>query len=60
VVVTDRLHVHILSLLQGKAHAVLDNSYGKIARFMAAFTGTTDLAYRARSLPDAIEWARAQ
>jgi pyruvyl transferase EpsO len=60
VVVTDRLHVHILSLLQGKPHAVLDNSYGKIARFMAAFTGQTDLAYRAQSLPDAIEWARAR
>jgi exopolysaccharide biosynthesis predicted pyruvyltransferase EpsI len=60
VVVTDRLHVHILSLLQGKPHAVLDNSYGKIARFMAAFTGTTELAYRASSLRDAIEWARAQ
>jgi exopolysaccharide biosynthesis predicted pyruvyltransferase EpsI len=59
VIVTDRLHVHILSLLQGKPHAVLDNSYGKIARFMAAFTGKTDLAYRAHSLSDAIAWGRA-
>lgn len=59
VIVTDRLHVHILSLLQGKPHAVLDNSYGKIARFMAAFSGGTRLAYRAQSLPDAVEWARA-
>jgi exopolysaccharide biosynthesis predicted pyruvyltransferase EpsI len=60
VVVTDRLHVHIISLLMGKPHAVLDNSYGKIARFMAAFSGGTDLAYRATSLDDALEWARAQ
>jgi pyruvyl transferase EpsO len=59
-IVTDRLHVHILSLLLGKPHAVLDNSYGKIGRFMAAFSGRTDLAYRAKSLADGIEWARAQ
>jgi pyruvyl transferase EpsO len=59
-IVTDRLHVHILSLLLGRPHAVLDNSYGKIARFMAAFTGGTDLTYRASSLTDGIEWARAQ
>jgi exopolysaccharide biosynthesis predicted pyruvyltransferase EpsI len=59
-IVTDRLHVHILSLLLGRPHAVLDNSYGKIARFMAAFTGGTNLTYRASSLPDAIEWACAQ
>jgi len=59
-IVTDRLHVHILSLLLGRPHAVLDNSYGKIARFMTAFSGNTDLAYRATSLADAIEWARAR
>lgn len=60
VIVTDRLHVHILSLLLGRPHAVLDNSYGKIARFMAAFTAGTELTYRARSFADAVEWARAQ
>lgn len=59
-IATDRLHVHILSLLMGKPHAVLDNSYGKIARFMSAFSGNTSLTYRARSLADGIEWARAQ
>lgn len=58
-IVTDRLHVHILSLLVGRPHAVLDNSYGKIARFMAAFSGKQDLTYRATSLADAVEWARA-
>jgi pyruvyl transferase EpsO len=60
VVVTDRLHVHIISLLMGKPHAVLDNSYGKIARFMATFTGNNDLTYAATSLDDAFEWARAR
>lgn len=59
-IVTDRLHVHIVLVLMGRPHAVLDNSYGKISRFMAAFTGRANLAYRATSLADAVEWARAQ
>lgn len=59
-IVTDRLHVHIVSLLLGRPHAVLDNSYGKIARFMTAFDVKTDLVYRASSLADAVAWARAQ
>jgi pyruvyl transferase EpsO len=57
-IVTDRLHVHICSLLIGRPHAVLDNSYGKVRRFMAAFSGGTDLSYRAHSLDDGIAWAR--
>lgn len=59
-IVTDRLHVHIISLLMGKPHAVLDNNYGKIRRFMAAFSGGTDLSYQATSLDDGIAWARRQ
>ncbi|RCW76031.1 polysaccharide pyruvyl transferase family protein [Pseudorhodoferax soli] len=59
-IVTDRLHVHIVSLLMGKPHAVLDNSYGKITRFMDAFPGGMDLTYRARSLQDGMQWAREQ
>ncbi|WP_326533348.1 polysaccharide pyruvyl transferase family protein [Pseudorhodoferax sp.] len=59
-IVTDRLHVHIISLLLGRPHAVLDNSYGKITRFMEAFPGGMDLTYRASSLADAMDWARAQ
>lgn len=57
-IVTDRLHVHIVSLLLGRPHAVLDNSYGKVRRFMSAFSGGTDLAYLATSLDDGIAWAR--
>lgn len=45
-VVTDRLHGHILSSLMRRPHVVLDNSYGKIARFMAAW-GDDALADRA-------------
>ena len=59
-IVTDRLHVHICSLLLGRPHAVLDNSYGKVRRFMAAFSGGTDLSYQAASLDDGIAWARRQ
>jgi pyruvyl transferase EpsO len=58
--VTDRLHVHICSLLIGRPHAVLDNSYGKVRRFMAAFSGSTDLSYQAASLDDGIRWARSR
>ena len=59
-IVTDRLHVHICSLLLGRPHAVLDNSYGKFRRFMSAFSGGTDLSYKATSLDDGIAWARRQ
>ncbi len=59
-IVTDRLHVHICSLLIGRPHAVLDNSYGKVRRFMNAFSGGTDLSYKATSLDDGIAWARSQ
>jgi pyruvyl transferase EpsO len=59
-IVTDRLHVHIVSLLLGRPHAVLDNSYGKVRNFMAAFSGGSDLSYLATSLDDGIAWAREQ
>ncbi len=36
-VVSDRLHVHILSMILGKEHYILDNNYGKIQRFIAAW-----------------------
>ena len=59
-IVTDRLHVHIVSLLLGRPHAVLDNSYGKVRNFMAAYSGGTHLSYLATSLDDGIAWARQQ
>ena len=59
-IVTDRLHVHICSLLLGRPHAVLDNLYGKVRHFMAAFSGGTDLSYAAASIDDGITWARTQ
>lgn len=57
-VVTDRLHAHIICLLMGIPHAVLDNSYGKIGRFMSAFRTRTDDVHVASDLSEAVDWAR--
>ena len=38
VVVTDRLHGHILCLLLGIPHVLVDNSYGKLRGFVDAWT----------------------
>jgi exopolysaccharide biosynthesis predicted pyruvyltransferase EpsI len=57
VVITDRLHAHILSLLLGIPHAVLDNSYGKLRRFLDVWTGDAAGVYRASSIEDAERWA---
>ena len=59
VVVTDRLHAHILCLLLGIPHAVLDNSYGKLARFLDAWTGDIAGVHRAQSVEDVERWAAA-
>ncbi|SHH18563.1 pyruvyl transferase EpsO [Cognatiyoonia sediminum] len=36
-VISDRLHVHIMSSLMNKKHISLDNYYGKIERYIAAW-----------------------
>jgi pyruvyl transferase EpsO len=38
VVISDRLHVHILSILLNKPHVLIDNSYGKLGSFHQAWT----------------------
>ncbi|MEN7536017.1 polysaccharide pyruvyl transferase family protein [Aurantiacibacter flavus] len=53
-VLTDRLHAHILSILLGKPHVVLDNSYRKIGNFADAWTDQAGFV-RADSTADAIE-----
>lgn len=57
VVITDRLHAHVLSLLLGIPHAVLDNSYGKLGRFLDVWTGDASGVHRASSTDDAEGWA---
>lgn len=56
VVVTDRLHGHIMATLLGKPHVVIDNYYGKIARFIDAF-GKDDVTLQARDYAQAREMA---
>lgn len=58
VVVTDRLHGHVLSLLLGIPHVLLDNRFGKVTRFHRTFTSTCSLARRASDPEEALEVAR--
>jgi pyruvyl transferase EpsO len=57
VVITDRLHAHLLCLLLGIPHGVLDNSYGKLARFLDAWTGDAGSVHRFASPDQALDWA---
>jgi pyruvyl transferase EpsO len=58
VVVTDRLHAHILSLLLGIPHVVTDNVSGKIRGFYEAWTGESPLVTWADSLEQGVDIAR--
>lgn len=53
-VVTDRLHGHILCLLLGIPHAVLDNSYGKITGFADTWQTLSAQAVLAPTLAQAL------
>ena len=57
-IITDRLHVHIISTLMGIPHCFLDNTYGKILRFSTAFETRWTGSHHASSLPDAMACAR--
>jgi exopolysaccharide biosynthesis predicted pyruvyltransferase EpsI len=60
VVITDRLHAHILCLLLGIPHVVLDNSYGKLRRFCETWnTLSSGLARCADTPAEALAAARA-
>ncbi|WP_432570301.1 polysaccharide pyruvyl transferase family protein [Kineococcus sp. SYSU DK005] len=58
VVVTDRLHGHVLCLLLGIPHVVLDNSYGKIRDFREAWTSGSELTRTATTADEAVDLAR--
>lgn len=53
VVITDRLHGHILSTLLAIPHVALDNSYRKIGNFIDAWTGRLDILRTATRLDEA-------
>ncbi|WP_185983292.1 polysaccharide pyruvyl transferase family protein [Aureimonas mangrovi] len=59
-VITDRLHVHILSTLLGLPHVFLDNSYGKIRGLSDAFGTRWEGADHAETLEEAIALAKAR
>jgi exopolysaccharide biosynthesis predicted pyruvyltransferase EpsI len=40
IVITDRLHAHVLCALLGIPHVVLDNNYGKISSIVRAYSGS--------------------
>lgn len=58
VVITDRLHGHIMCLLLGIPHVALDNSYGKVGRFMERWTKGDGVVRQTSSLDQAEELAR--
>lgn len=58
VVVTDRLHGHILSLLLRSPHVLLDDAFGKVRRFYEVWTSTSDITRFATDPVDA--WVTAQ
>ncbi|MFH1858293.1 MAG: polysaccharide pyruvyl transferase family protein [Candidatus Omnitrophota bacterium] len=58
VVITDRLHGHILSLLLGIPHIILDNNYGKVKSFYGTWTKDCTLAHWADSSTEALKVAR--
>ena len=62
VVVTDRLHGHILSVLHGIPHVVVDDAFGKVAAFHSTWTAHAPLHEFAPTwsdVPDALERLRA-
>jgi pyruvyl transferase EpsO len=59
VVITDRLHGHVLSLLLGLPHVLLDDRHGKLRAFHDTWTRASGLATWADSADAALGTARA-
>lgn len=59
VVTSDRLHVHILSVLMGRPHVSLDNSYGKLAAFRETWTADARLMETAQDFGESRAKAEA-
>jgi pyruvyl transferase EpsO len=60
VVVTDRLHGHILSMLMDIPQVLLDNSYGKLRGFYDAWTASSSNTSFCKTAEDAHEFARLE
>lgn len=59
VLVTDRLHGHILALLTGMPNILLDNSYGKLRSYHDSWTSASDRTWWTSSPDEASELARS-
>jgi pyruvyl transferase EpsO len=57
-VISDRLHVHILCTLLGVPNVLLDNSYGKVSGFVDTFSTEWRDARKARDLSEALGWLK--
>jgi pyruvyl transferase EpsO len=60
VVITDRLHAHILSLLLGIPNVILDNSYGKVHDFHQTWTSGSHLVTLANDPAQAMSLAEVR
>nr|WP_241742029.1 polysaccharide pyruvyl transferase family protein [Microbacterium yannicii] len=58
-VVTDRLHAHILAVLMGIPHVVLDNNYQKVSQIMRDYSGGFSTVGYADDLTEARSLAMA-
>jgi pyruvyl transferase EpsO len=56
--ITDRLHGHILAVLLGLPHAILDNKNGKVSAYWRAWTSELSFARLAGDLCEAVALAR--
>jgi exopolysaccharide biosynthesis predicted pyruvyltransferase EpsI len=52
VVISDRLHAHVLCLLMGIPHVLIDDRYGKVSRFWRAWTSETPFARLAEDVSE--------
>ncbi len=59
VLVTDRLHAHVLAFLLGKPQVVVDTGYGKITWFIDAWTAGAPDFVRVQSATEAADAAEA-
>jgi pyruvyl transferase EpsO len=57
VVITDRLHGHILSILTGLPNVLLDNSYGKVRSYYESWTRHSDRTWWVSSPAEALDLA---
>jgi pyruvyl transferase EpsO len=57
VLVSDRLHAHILACLLSMPNVVVDNSYGKLSSFLERWTGGSPLVHSAAGHAEGLDLA---